>query len=71
VETDTLEKMIRRVECDLDYIRHYSFRFDLRIVLLTVFRRKVLLNSGDVRSIQSPWMPGLSIKLSGMSCTEV
>lgn len=44
-ETDTLEKMIRRVECDLDYIRQYSFWFDLKIVWLTVFGRKVRKNA--------------------------
>jgi lipopolysaccharide/colanic/teichoic acid biosynthesis glycosyltransferase len=33
-ETDTLEKMQRRV--DLAYIAHRSLRFDLRILLLTV-----------------------------------
>jgi putative colanic acid biosynthesis UDP-glucose lipid carrier transferase len=44
-ETDTLEKMIRRVECDLDYIRRYSFWFDLKIIWLTVFGRKVRNNA--------------------------
>jgi lipopolysaccharide/colanic/teichoic acid biosynthesis glycosyltransferase len=44
-ETDTLEKMIRRVECDLEYIRHYSFWFDLKIIWLTVFGRKVRKNA--------------------------
>lgn len=44
-ETDTLEKMIRRVECDLEYIRRYSFWFDLKIVWLTVFGRKVRQNA--------------------------
>jgi putative colanic acid biosynthesis UDP-glucose lipid carrier transferase len=44
-ETDTLEKMIRRVECDLDYIRRYSFWFDLKIIWLTVFGKKVRSNA--------------------------
>jgi len=44
-ETDTLEKMIRRVECDLEYIRKYSFWLDLKIVWLTVFGRKVRRNA--------------------------
>ena len=44
-ETDTLEKMVRRVECDLEYIRRYSFWFDLKIVWLTVFGRKVRQNA--------------------------
>ncbi|SFH36205.1 putative colanic acid biosysnthesis UDP-glucose lipid carrier transferase [Modicisalibacter xianhensis] len=37
-ETDTLEKMQKRVELDHDYIRHWSLAFDLKIILLTVFR---------------------------------
>lgn len=44
-ETDTLEKMIRRVECDLHYIRRYTFWLDLKIVWLTVFGRKVRNNA--------------------------
>jgi putative colanic acid biosynthesis UDP-glucose lipid carrier transferase len=44
-ETDTLEKMIRRVECDLQYIRRYSFWFDLQIIWLTVFGRKTRNNA--------------------------
>ncbi|MFT5354892.1 MAG: putative colanic acid biosynthesis UDP-glucose lipid carrier transferase [Polyangiales bacterium] len=44
-ETDTLEKMIRRVEHDLDYIRRWSFRMDLLIVWLTVFGVKVRQNA--------------------------
>ena len=34
-ETDTLEKMEKRVEFDLDYISNWSLLFDLRIVCLT------------------------------------
>ncbi|HBQ8757377.1 TPA: undecaprenyl-phosphate glucose phosphotransferase [Klebsiella quasipneumoniae] len=37
-ETDTLEKMQKRVEYDLEYIRSWSIWFDLRIILLTVFK---------------------------------
>jgi len=40
-ETDTLEKMIHRVECDLEYIRNYSLWFDIKIVFLTFFGKKV------------------------------
>jgi exopolysaccharide biosynthesis polyprenyl glycosylphosphotransferase len=35
-ETDTLDKMIQRVSHDLEYIRRYSFWFDVQIVLRTV-----------------------------------
>lgn len=45
-ETDTLEKMVRRVECDLYYIDHWSLWFDLKILLLTVFSRKTYSNAG-------------------------
>jgi putative colanic acid biosynthesis UDP-glucose lipid carrier transferase len=36
-ETDTLEKMIRRVEHDVHYVRHWTFWLDLKILFLTVF----------------------------------
>ena len=36
-ETDTLDKMERRVEHDLDYIRHWSLLWDLQIIFMTVF----------------------------------
>jgi putative colanic acid biosynthesis UDP-glucose lipid carrier transferase len=35
-ETDTLEKMQRRVEYDLYYIEHWSLRFDLKIIFMTL-----------------------------------
>lgn len=35
-ETDTLEKMEKRVEYDLDYIRGWHIGFDLRIIFLTI-----------------------------------
>ncbi|WP_438951568.1 undecaprenyl-phosphate glucose phosphotransferase [Porticoccus sp.] len=35
--TDTLEKMERRVECDLEYINNWSLWLDLKIIILTVF----------------------------------
>jgi Undecaprenyl-phosphate glucose phosphotransferase len=44
-ETDTLEKMQRRVEYDLYYIDNWSFLFDLRIILLTLFSREVYTNA--------------------------
>jgi putative colanic acid biosynthesis UDP-glucose lipid carrier transferase len=35
-ETDTLDKMKSRVDCDLDYLRHWSLGLDLYIILKTV-----------------------------------
>jgi putative colanic acid biosynthesis UDP-glucose lipid carrier transferase len=35
-ETDTLEKMRARVECDLSYLRNWSLLLDLKIVLMTI-----------------------------------
>jgi Undecaprenyl-phosphate glucose phosphotransferase len=37
-ETDTEEKIIKRVECDLFYMHNWSVLFDLYILLLTVFK---------------------------------
>lgn len=37
-ETDTLEKMEKRVEYDLEYIRTWSVWLDLKIIFLTVFK---------------------------------
>lgn len=37
-ETDTLDKMARRVEFDLHYMRHWSLWMDLRIVAMTMYR---------------------------------
>jgi Undecaprenyl-phosphate glucose phosphotransferase len=36
-ETDTVEKLQRRVECDLDYIENWSMLLDLYILALTPF----------------------------------
>lgn len=44
-ETDTVEKMEKRIEHDLDYIRHWSLLLDLKIVLLTVFKGFVNKNA--------------------------
>lgn len=44
-ETDTLEKMRKRVEYDLYYIENWSLSFDLRIILLTVFKGFVNKNA--------------------------
>lgn len=35
-ETDTVEKMRARIECDLEYLRKWSLLFDLKIILRTV-----------------------------------
>lgn len=37
-ETDTLEKMSKRVEYDLYYIENWSLFFDLKIIFLTIFK---------------------------------
>ncbi len=37
-ETDTLEKMQKRVEYDLAYIRNWSLWWDIKIILKTVFK---------------------------------
>jgi lipopolysaccharide/colanic/teichoic acid biosynthesis glycosyltransferase len=35
-ETDTEEKLIKRVEYDLDYINRWSVMFDMRILIKTI-----------------------------------
>jgi len=37
-ETDTVEKMEKRIEFDLDYIRHWSIWLDLKIFVMTFFK---------------------------------
>ena len=44
-ETDTLEKMQKRVEFDLSYINHWSLWTDIRIIILTVFKGFVNKNA--------------------------
>jgi Undecaprenyl-phosphate glucose phosphotransferase len=36
-ETDTLDKMARRVECDISYIKHWSLWLDFSIIMLTPY----------------------------------
>ncbi|MCQ2243416.1 MAG: sugar transferase [Bacteroidaceae bacterium] len=36
--TDTMEKMLRRLEYDLYYLEHHSLLFDLKILYLTVMK---------------------------------
>ena len=44
-ETDTLEKMQRRVDYDLYYIDHWSFPFDIKIIIMTLFSKKAHMNA--------------------------
>ncbi|MEM9070571.1 MAG: undecaprenyl-phosphate glucose phosphotransferase [Myxococcota bacterium] len=44
-ETDTLEKMEKRIEHDLAYIRNWSLFWDIKIIFLTVFGSKVRKNA--------------------------
>ncbi len=37
-ETETLDKMEKRVEFDLEYLRQWSLWFDLKIIWLTIYR---------------------------------
>src|SRR3990170_3818842 len=44
-ETDTVDKMIRRVEYDLFYIDHWSVMFDIKIMLTTIFSPRSYRNA--------------------------
>jgi Undecaprenyl-phosphate glucose phosphotransferase len=44
-ETDTLEKMQRRIECDLYYIDNWSLLLDIRIVIMTLFSAAAYSNA--------------------------
>jgi Undecaprenyl-phosphate glucose phosphotransferase len=44
-ETDTVDKMQRRVEHDLYYIDNWSFLFDIKIILLTLLSKRAYLNA--------------------------
>ena len=37
-ETDTLDKMKGRLDCDLAYVRNWSLSFDLKIIFMTLFK---------------------------------
>ena len=44
-ETDTYEKMQKRVDHDLDYIRNWNLFLDIRIIWMTIFGRKTSENA--------------------------
>ena len=44
-ETDTLEKMKRRLEYDLAYIRNFSLGLDLKIIVMTLFAANARKNA--------------------------
>lgn len=44
-ETKELWQMERRVDCDMKYIHNWTFTWDLKIILLTVFGKSVLKNA--------------------------
>jgi putative colanic acid biosynthesis UDP-glucose lipid carrier transferase len=44
-ETDTLEKMEKRIEFDLQYIHRWSLAFDLKIIFITIFKGFVNKNA--------------------------
>ena len=44
--TDELWKMEKRVEYDMEYIRNWSFWWDMRIVFSTTFNKKTFENAG-------------------------
>ena len=44
-ETDTLEKMERRFECDIYYIDNWSLFFDVKIILMTLFSKSAFMNA--------------------------
>ncbi|HRJ69188.1 MAG TPA: exopolysaccharide biosynthesis polyprenyl glycosylphosphotransferase [Beijerinckiaceae bacterium] len=44
-ETDTSEKISKRVQYDLYYIDHWSFVFDVWILFLTIFSRRAYANA--------------------------
>jgi Undecaprenyl-phosphate glucose phosphotransferase len=43
--TDTLEKMQQRIEYDLQYVDNWSFLFDVKIVIMTLFSKTAYLNA--------------------------
>ena len=44
-ETDTVEKMQRRIEYDIEYIDNWSFLFDLKIIARTILSKSAYTNA--------------------------
>ncbi len=44
-ETDTSEKMRKRIEYDLYYVDHWSIFFDIKIFLMTLLSKKAYVNA--------------------------
>jgi len=44
-ETDELWKMEKRVEYDMNYLNNWTFWMDLKIVFMTVFSKKAMMNA--------------------------
>jgi Undecaprenyl-phosphate glucose phosphotransferase len=44
-ETDTVEKMQRRIEYDIEYIDNWSFLLDLKIIARTIFSKSAYTNA--------------------------
>jgi Undecaprenyl-phosphate glucose phosphotransferase len=42
---DTIEKMQQRIEHDLYYIENWSFFFDLKIIIMTLFSKRAYMNA--------------------------
>jgi Undecaprenyl-phosphate glucose phosphotransferase len=43
--TDTVDKMQQRIECDLYYVDNWSFLFDLKIIMMTLFTKRAYINA--------------------------
>src|SRR5258708_7736818 len=52
-ETDTVERMRRRIECDLFYIDNWSFLLDIKIILTTLFSKRAYANAVQSSSIEN------------------
>jgi exopolysaccharide biosynthesis polyprenyl glycosylphosphotransferase len=44
-QTDTIEKMQRRIEHDLHYVDNWSFLFDIKIIVITLFSKQAYINA--------------------------